>query len=178
MPATKIDINLLSQVEIQRKPLNKFLRWFLTYGRYIIISTHLIVLIAFFSRFKLDQELSDLHSKIDEKVNIIETLSPIEKNIRITQDKIQTIAQLEKNRTLYLDILDDLAKQTKENAIINRLSFSQNHLTINGKVLNNTALNSFLTYLRKNKHFSQINLEQITIGQDDSFTFRISLQIN
>ena len=87
MPAPKLDINLLAQTNINAKPLGKFLKWSLTYGRYIIIGTQIIVLLAFLSRFKLDQDLSDLHTKIDEKVNILEALAPIENNTRLLQDK-------------------------------------------------------------------------------------------
>ena len=68
MPAFELDIDLLKQKPIEERFLGRFLEWALSYGRYIIIGTQIIVLLAFFSRFKLDQELSDLHERIDEKI--------------------------------------------------------------------------------------------------------------
>lgn len=177
MPATKIDINLLSQADINTRPLSKFLRWSLTYGRYIIIGTQIIVLLAFFSRFKLDQELSDLHTRIDEKANIIETLSPVEQNTRKLQNKIQILANLESSRSLYLQIINDLAKETTKETIITQLIFNQKQLLINGKSVTNSAFGNLLAYLRKNDSFSQITLEEVSKGKDDSLSFKISLLI-
>lgn len=177
MPAAKIDINLLAQADINTRPLSKFLRWSLTYGRYIIIGTQIIVLLAFFSRFKLDQELSDLHTKIDEKVNIIETLSPIEQNTRKLQNKIQILANLESSRSLYLQIIKDLAKETANEIVIGQLIFNQNQLLINGKSGTNVAFSNLLSFLRKNDSFSQITLEEVSRNKDDSLSFKISLQI-
>lgn len=177
MPASKIDINLLAQADINARPLGKLLRWSLTYGRYIIIGTQIIVLLAFFSRFKLDQELSDLHTRIDEKVNIIETLSSIETNTRKLQNKIQILANLESSRSIYLQIISDLARVTTNEIVINQLIFNQNQLLINGKSGTNTGFSNLLSYLRKNERFSQITLEEVSRNKDDSLSFKISLQL-
>jgi hypothetical protein len=67
----KQEINLLPREEFEKKPIGKFLTWALSIGRYIIIFTELIVILAFLSRFKLDRDLSDLNQSIREKQAVI-----------------------------------------------------------------------------------------------------------
>jgi hypothetical protein len=63
----KKEINLLPKEEFEKKPLGKFLVWALSIGRYIVIFTELIVILAFLSRFKLDRDLADLNQSVREK---------------------------------------------------------------------------------------------------------------
>ena len=67
MNPLKLKINLLSKKDLEEKALGRFLKWSLSFGRYIIVGTEIIVLIAFFSRFKLDRQLTDLHEAINQK---------------------------------------------------------------------------------------------------------------
>ena len=62
---TPLSINLMPGRETSFG--EKFLNWSLTFGRYIIIGTEIIVLVAFFSRFKLDRDFIDLHDQVKEK---------------------------------------------------------------------------------------------------------------
>jgi len=53
-----------------------------------MITTELIVLIAFASRFSLDRKLTDLKENIMQKQEILEVNADLEKEIRGTQEKI------------------------------------------------------------------------------------------
>lgn len=178
MPASKFDINLLSQAGISGKPLGKFLRWSLTYGRYIIILTQIVVLLAFFSRFKLDQDLSDLHSKIEEKTNIVKALALVEQNTRTIQHKLETIKTLEVSRALYFEILQTLAQNIPSEVSIQRIILSKNKLTLSGSALNNLVFSSFLNFIRRSGYFTQITLDQVgkTVN-DSSIDFSVSMEI-
>lgn len=57
-----------------RKPLSgieKIYNWALSFGRYLIIGTEIVVLTAFGARFKLDYDISDLTDMIENKARII-----------------------------------------------------------------------------------------------------------
>lgn len=178
MPASKkLDINLLKEGGIGSRPLGKFLKWSLTYGRYIIIGTQIIVLLAFFSRFILDQELSDLHTRIDEKVNILEALKPIETNARILQNKLAIIKQLEDTRSTYTIVASALATNTPPNVSVAQLILNENIMLINGSAQNNIGLSEFLEVLLEESLFNKINIEDITQEDDGSLSFKISLLI-
>lgn len=179
MPASKLDINLLSRTGIAGKPLGKFLRWSLTYGRYIIITTQIVVLLAFFSRFKLDQDLSDLHSKIEEKTNIVEALSPVEENTRKIQTKLEIIKTFETSRTIYSDILKTLADQTPSDVSIKKINFDKNKLTFSATAVNNSAFANFLNLIRRNSYFTQITLDKVLKSvNSESIDFFLSMEID
>lgn len=177
MPASTFDINLLSQTRFDTKPLSKFLRWALTYGRYIIIGTQVIVLLAFFSRFKLDRDMSDLQEKIDQKVNIIQALYPTEQNTRIIQYRLDTLSKLENERSYYLQLLNTFSQNTPADVYINRLTLRQNQLSIAGSSTTGQAMSDFLKFIRNNENFSQINLETLSRNADYSLSFTISMDI-
>ena len=57
----KHEIELLPKEEWEKTSFGKFIKWTLNVGRYIVIATELIVILAFVSRFKLDRDLTDLY---------------------------------------------------------------------------------------------------------------------
>lgn len=177
MPATKIAINLLSEYGINTKPLGKFLKWSLTYGRYIIIGTQIIVLLAFFSRFKLDQELSDLHTHIDEKTNIIYALSNIETNVRTIQTRVGTLKELESGRTNYIDAITFLQKANPRGVSITALIFDEQVMNLTGEASDEKGFSLLLDKIKSNPLFSKIAVDDISQSGDDVISFRIHMDI-
>src|SRR5437764_715683 len=88
-----ISVNLMQKKEFSFS--DKFIQWILTYGRYIIIGTEIVVLLAFLSRFKLDREYIDLHDQIKEKQNVLTTLKPIESNVNQLQARLAAMQKAE-----------------------------------------------------------------------------------
>ena len=91
MPAKTI--NLLIHTDFDKTFLGKFLRWSLTYGRYIIICTEIIVLLAFIYRFSLDRKITDLNDEIEQKSAIIAANSNFEEQFRNLQFRTEQITQ-------------------------------------------------------------------------------------
>jgi len=72
MPAKQISINLIGEEEMEHTPVGRIVTWAITYGRYIMIGTEIVVLLAFISRFSLDRKLTDLKDEISQKQELIE----------------------------------------------------------------------------------------------------------
>ena len=72
--AIKTTIEFIPQEDWEKTSFGKFLKWLLNVGRWIVIVTELIVIIAFVSRFKLDRDLTNLNEKVKQKQAIIGTL--------------------------------------------------------------------------------------------------------
>ncbi len=72
MPAQPVSVNLLDQPEFTSSSIARLINWTITYGRYIMIGTEVIVLVAFISRFSLDRKLTDLREEIAQKQIILE----------------------------------------------------------------------------------------------------------
>src|SRR3990170_1140325 len=63
-PATKTAINLLPRDDLHKKPMAKFLKWFLTYGRVIIIMTEIITIAVFLVGSALNVRNNQLKQQI------------------------------------------------------------------------------------------------------------------
>jgi len=105
MPANPVTINLLAEDSNVNSPWNRIMVWITTYGRYIMITTELIVLLAFASRFSLDRKLSDLKENITQKQEILEVNVDLEQEIRSTQDKISAVKLLMNQQPVPIETL-------------------------------------------------------------------------
>src|SRR3989344_6821603 len=108
MPATKfsrIDKNLIGEGDFSRTPIGRIVTWATTYGRYIMILTEIIVLLAFISRFSLDRKLTDLNEEISQKQAILEVNSQLEADIRAVQGQLSQVKNLISQQSAPIDIL-------------------------------------------------------------------------
>ena len=96
----------------------KFYVWAITLGRYLIIGTELIVLIGFFYKFKLDNDLANVQSQIVLNTGIMKTNYSQEVTIRQYQD--QAVAE---ERVLAL-------QQKMSSAVTHTLSLFPSSVTI------------------------------------------------
>ena len=99
MPANTTTINLLGKEDLGRSPTGRLLAWAVTYGRYIMIGTEIVVLLAFISRFSLDRKLTDLKEEITQKQAILEANSDLETTIRALQNHIDNVTMILKDQT-------------------------------------------------------------------------------
>ncbi|MBI4130640.1 PilN domain-containing protein [Candidatus Roizmanbacteria bacterium] len=170
-------VNLLPKEELEKKPLGKFLRWVLSYGRYIIISVELVVFLVFFSRFIYDRQLSDLNDAIEQKQAIVASAQEFETKIRDIQYKITQIKSLEENRFMYLDIIDTLKTITPKEVVLTNIEINETGLTIQGEAVTNEGFAYFLNVIKQDKLFEKITLEQLEKRPEDNvieFTAAVS----
>jgi Tfp pilus assembly protein PilN len=131
MPAEQGTINLLEQEGSTNSPWNRIMVWITTYGRYIMVTTELIVLIAFASRFSLDRKLSDLKENILEKQEILEANVDLEKEIRGTQEKISAIKLLVRGQTIPIETLLAIHTLLPTGTYLETLSIDKDKITTN-----------------------------------------------
>src|SRR5512136_468357 len=94
MPAKQTTINLIGEEAMEFTPVGRIVSWAVTYGRYIMIGTEIVVLLAFISRFSLDRKLTDLNEELSQKQAIIDANQDFEITFRELQDKITKIQTL------------------------------------------------------------------------------------
>ena len=88
MAAREDSINLIGDEEMEHTPFGRIVAWAVTYGRYIMIGTEIVVLLAFISRFSLDRKLTDLNDEVSQKQAIIDANQQFESDFRTLQDKL------------------------------------------------------------------------------------------
>ncbi len=153
------DINLL---ESQEKKVGKFLTWVLSYGRYIIIGTEIIVLLAFLSRFKLDRELTDLHQSIADKQAIILAASDLENQVRTLQNHLIIIKKLDQQRGYPPKLLTSFETMIPTDVTLMEIIINDSKIKLTAVALSNDGFRAFLNNLAASEYFSDISLDDVT----------------
>jgi Tfp pilus assembly protein PilN len=145
MPANSVTINLLAENKNTNSPWNRIMIWITSYGRYIMISTELIVLIAFASRFSLDRKLTDLKENITEKQEILEVNKELEQEIRSVQEKISAIKLLMREQPAPVETLIVVHTLLPTGAYLDTLTIDKNKITTNVTADSAGSFTRFLT---------------------------------
>lgn len=163
-----INLNLLKPQSNPEKLLIKLFQWLLSSGRYIFVIVEALVLVAFISRFKLDADLASKKEAIEEQIPYIESLKAYEVLIRQTQLKLATIANIKNGAVDYSTIVRKIAEQTPQNIKIigiNIVKTSTPNIHITGQTQTNNDLVSFVTGLKEDSTFSNVNLISVNLEQ-------------
>lgn len=167
-----VPINLLPKTEFELSFWGRFIKWALSSGRYIIILTELVVIIAFMSRFKLDRDASDVGDAILGKQSLLEASSNTEKTLRLVQNKLEWANQKLNGAPKINIILDKLF-----NANVVSLSIKNTDITLIAKTVSETELGNLVGRLNENKTFKSVELSDISTDVDGTIKFILKLKI-
>lgn len=178
MPAHPKPINLLPGDELDKAPLGKFLKWALTYGRYIVVITELIVLLAFLSRFKLDRDLSDLSENITRKKNIIKASSQFEEKVRRLQIQLEAVDTIEKEARHIEEDVRMMAQVMPSEAQISSIKINAGNITVNGSTGSEPGLATIMESLRKNPKVKNVTVGKINKdGANGVLSFSLTIDL-
>lgn len=163
-----IHFNILVSQTNQPPIYTKLIRWLLSSGRFIVIMVELVVILGFVARFKFDQDLSDLDDKIKEQIPYIQSLKEDELLVRHTQFQLSTILSEQTNRPDFISAFNKIAAITPTSIKINLLNINastpdKTQLKISGASPSSLAVEAFITALKKDPIFAEINLASISV---------------
>lgn len=144
----RVRINLLHPNEIPAPLPARFLKWLISYGRYIVIFTEVIVVGAFVYRFKLDADLDTLKTQINKDLPYVEALSTDEAIIKQTQLKLATVQNVYTFTPNWQQAIESIAAEQPRSVRINLISMDSLPSTTQVKlrISGSTSLNSDLAY--------------------------------
>lgn len=186
MPGPKsrlsIKFNLLKPQSNPEKLPVKLVRWLLSTGRYLLIFVEALVLVAFIARFKLDADLAAKKEAIEEQIPYIESLKSYEILIRQTQLQLSTIGNIKSHALDWSTIFKKIADQTPISVTISNINLSKDLDNINAHIIGQTSINSdltsFITGLRSDSTFSEVNLASVSMNQEIiKFTIDTSVKV-
>lgn len=168
-PKIAIHLDLLRPQSSPEKLPVKLMHWLLSTGRYIFVAVEALVLLAFIFRFKLDADLAVRKEAIEEQIPYIESLHPFEILIRQTQLKLSTIDAFSQNLADYPQILKKIADQLPAGVKISSVSLEKGvgkiTMQINASAQTNSDLSAFVTGMKKDQYFSEVNLASVGLEQ-------------
>lgn len=177
MPANDISINLLGDSEMEHTPLGRIVSWAVTYGRYIMIGTEIVVLLAFISRFSLDRKLTDLKEEVSQKQDIIEANLPFENEVRSLQDKLTKIKSLVVQPVDPLGTLTLFQTLLPQGVYLQSYNMSNDKLTVQATAGSTNSFAQFMSNLQSSKNLTEVNIGDIQrdplIGIQFAFTAQI-----
>lgn len=180
MPARhKSQINLLPRSEFELSFWGRFLKWGLTTGRYIIILTELVVIVAFLSRFKLDRDLIDLADTIEGQKAILEASSSLESSFLQTQSRLNEAGSLLTRQPHPSTVFTNLLSQTTEGVYFSNLSLAMNQGTVDlqAEAVSESAFGEFVRVLKASKKWQGINLQGVSLQGNETIKFNLSLTL-
>jgi len=180
MAALKSQIEFLPQEDWEKTSFGKFLKWLLTVGRYIVIFTELIVILAFLSRFKLDRDLTNLYEQIESKQALIQSYADFEADFRFLQKQLATIQGLRKKQLQTKLLMEEIAVLTPIDVYFSNLIIAGNQASFTANALSEAGLATFINNLRGSPRFSNLEIDSLAFGTSKGvgITFTLKSQIN
>jgi Tfp pilus assembly protein PilN len=172
-------VNLIGKEEMEHTPTGRIITWAVTYGRYIMIGTEIIVLLAFISRFSLDRKLTDLNDEVSQKQAIIDANIDFETQFRTLQDKITKIQTLLSAKPTVQNALNTVGAMLPTDVHLDELNITNEEVV--GSVIANTTdgFSQMVANLQATNIFSRVEIGDIkrspTSGIQFIFTGTIAL---
>jgi len=168
----KYKINLLSRKK--ESLTDKLIYFALSYLRYILIITQIIVIGVFFYKFKVDQEIVDYQDSVGQKKEIINVTQPLFVEAKTTDFQIKEVKLIIKRQNKFLDILNYLPTIFPDKLYLLKLTITDNSMKLEGFGDNGLLVQSLYQKLKTDKKFSTVNLKSLK-KIDTGLSFEIEL---
>lgn len=172
MATKQISINLLGTQDLEHTPWGRIVTWATTYGRYIMITTEIVVLLAFISRFSLDRKLTDLTEEVTQKQAIIEANLDLEKSIKSLQTNINAIKKLQSNQEKPIQIMTSMETLLPQDVYLTSFELSPTKVSLAAIANSTEGFSQFLA----NAQASSL-LHNVTLG-DINRTPSVGIEFN
>ncbi len=155
----RYDINLIGERE--RDLFEGVVYFFLTYLRYILVITQLVVIAVLFYRFSIDQNIIDLQESVNQKKEIVKTVSPLLTEVKKVDNQITQIKKVIGQQTSEQRLFDYVLSQFPASATLNQLLFDSDKLTLIGASTTPRDVQLFYSRLKSDGKFAAVNISTI-----------------
>lgn len=177
MPAKDLKINLIGKDDLSHSPWGRLISWATTYGRYIMITTEIVVLLAFISRFSLDRKLTDITEEISQKQDIIEANVEFEREMRALQGDLTRIQTLHAAQETPLTIIDLIQTYIPADVYLTSYDFSGDKLSVSAVAGTSEGFAQFLARLTTAQVISDISIGDIRRTPTTGIEFQFSAAV-
>jgi len=164
--ASRTTIEFIPQEEWEKTSFGKFLKWLLNVGRWIVIITELIVILAFLSRFKLDRDLTNLNEVVKQKQAIVSASSDFEKEFRFLQKRLSTIEGLKKSQVEADKILELFSQLTPAGIQLSNFNLSGEKVSLTASADSEITFAVFLKNLKQEPRLTSLTLNKVMVDEE------------
>lgn len=161
--------------EWEKTSLGQILKWTLTVGRWIVIGTELVVILAFLSRFKLDRDLTNLYEDIKQKQIIIESNREFEESFRFLQKRLAAIKGLEEKELAAGEVMDQITRLTPVDVSFSDFTATGQEISLVATTLSEQGLATFLNNLKQSPQFKNLVISSLSSGTEQGVGIQFEL---
>ena len=155
----KYKINLLPEKE--RDFLDKGIYFLLHYLRYILVITQIVVIVVFFYRFKIDQEVIDLKDELQQKQEIVAVSDPLLKQAQTIDQNTKQIREILTDQAQFSESFTYILNTFPLQLTIKSLAIADGKYSFSATTTNPEIVRSYVARLTKDKRFSDVSFGSI-----------------
>lgn len=177
MASKRKSIDLLNPINPPSDLWTSIYNWVFKIGRYILVGVEALLLIAFFSRFVLDEVNNDLTKEINDKVNIISNPEFRSKEIKFQNihTLLQDVQVISKKQDINSEIVAQVTSGVPDTLVMENFSFNNNKVSMNIKTTNIKSIKDYEFSLRQNNLYKDII---VTISKTSTKTDELDVKIS
>jgi Tfp pilus assembly protein PilN len=177
MPAKPLDVNLLDKDDFSESPIGRIVTWAITYGRYIMILTEIVVLLAFISRFSLDRKLTDLNEAIGQKQAIIEANQPFEEELNKIQIQVSRAKLLMSDQKKPIGMLEIIKNILPMDVMLESLTITPDKISAAATAGSTQGFATLMNNLQATKEFVKVDIGEIKKLPTGTIQFQYSITL-
>ncbi|KKT74864.1 MAG: hypothetical protein UW69_C0025G0003 [Microgenomates group bacterium GW2011_GWA2_44_7] len=174
VPARRL-INLLPQDDLTASPAGKFLLFFLNLGRYVVIFTELVVIVAFITSLVLDYQKRNLEDEIDQKIQFLDANYDFEKEFRFTQGRLTEINSLLSKQFGSKNVIDRFTPLISSEITISKILISTDSIRIDGSSRSALGLGQTVYAFKNATWLSGVTITNVSTGGNTGGEIKFSL---
>lgn len=159
-------VNLLPTDRFEYSSFGRFLTWTLTTGRYLVVFTELIVIIAFLSRFWFDRTLTDLRESRVKKEGVVDSFQQVSIDFLRVQAQLNAIRNILSQQYGVSDRLAIIQTRTPSGIEYEAMSISSESAVLKGFASSSNALSLFLSSLQGETSFDRVSVRSLGLSTD------------
>lgn len=153
------------------------MEWALSVGKWAVIVTQLIVMVAFLWRFGLDRKLTNLNRQVEQEVAVIKSYRQMESDFRLLQRRVVYAGEVIKRQDEVDGLIALVQSLTPSDVWYERMTISPTTISIAAYSASLSGFSRYLSALQGEEKFLLVNVASIEDGGDNNaqLSFNITL---
>ncbi len=170
-------INLLPRDSFESSQVGTILIWLLSFGKWAVIVTQLVVMGAFLWRFSLDRELTDLRKSISKNVAVIKSYKQIERDFVLSQKRLDAAKLVISQQESITEEFAFLTSITPLDVWYEKLTISPETTVVSAYSRSLPGFSRFLSTVQHDPRYTGVSVARIQDGgvQNAQMQFEISM---